>query len=100
MKRVDLNKIKNLRKNAGFSLEYMATLLGYESANGYYYLEIGRGKFSAEALAKVADILGVPIDELFFEEKVTEMVISTHSQAKESRLAGHKNLYERRRTAP
>ncbi|MES1046349.1 helix-turn-helix transcriptional regulator [Heyndrickxia oleronia] len=73
MKKVDLEKIKALRKKAGLSLEEMARLLGYESQNGYYYLEIGRGKFPAETLAKVADILEVSINELFFENKITKM---------------------------
>ncbi|WP_136604624.1 helix-turn-helix transcriptional regulator [Paenibacillus dokdonensis] len=74
MKKVNLKKIKELRKKAGLSLEYMGKLLGYESPNGYYYLEIGRGKFTAEALAKVADEFKVPIEELFFVEGVAEMV--------------------------
>lgn len=43
MKRVDLEKIKSLRKCIGLSLEEMASILGYESLNGYYYLEVGRG---------------------------------------------------------
>lgn len=81
MKRVHLKKIKKLRKEAGFSLEHMANLLGYESANGYYYLEIGRGKFSAEALAKVADTFGVSIGDLFFEEGITQM--ANENQSKE-----------------
>lgn len=67
VKRVDLEKIKSLRKNKGLSLEEMANILGYESLNGYYYLEVGRGKFSAETLAKVADKFNVPIESLFFE---------------------------------
>lgn len=68
IKKVDLCKIKKLRKQFELSLDEMAKLLGYESANGYYYLEIGRGKFPAETLAKVADIFNVPINDLFFEE--------------------------------
>lgn len=74
IKKVDLDKIKNLRKKANLSLDEMSKLLGYESPNGYYYLEIGRGKFPAETLAKVADIFGTPINTLFFEEKVTVIV--------------------------
>jgi transcriptional regulator with XRE-family HTH domain len=70
IKKVDINKIKTLRKKANLSLEEMAVSLGYESLNGYYYLEVGRGKFPAETLAKVADILGVPISELFFENNL------------------------------
>ncbi|WP_339294383.1 helix-turn-helix transcriptional regulator [Paenibacillus sp. FSL W7-1279] len=73
MKKVNLEKIKAHRKANELSLEDMSKLLGYESANGYYYLETGRGKFTAEALAKVADRFGVPIDELFFVDDITEM---------------------------
>lgn len=83
MKRVNLERIKNLRKKAGLSLEYMAKTLGYESPNGYYYLEIGRGKFPAEALAKVADEFQVPIDSLFFVEKVAKTVMETKSTKEE-----------------
>jgi transcriptional regulator with XRE-family HTH domain len=72
-KKVDLLKIKSLRKQANLSLDDMARMLGYESPNGYYYLEIGRGKFSAESLAKVADIFNVPITELFFEDQITKL---------------------------
>ncbi|GIQ67398.1 XRE family transcriptional regulator [Xylanibacillus composti] len=75
MKRVDLAKIKLLRKNKNISLDEMARKVGYESPNGYYYLEIGRGRFPAETLAKVADVLETPIEELFFEDEVTEMAI-------------------------
>lgn len=73
LKKVDLEKIKFLRKEKGISLEEMARKLGYESPNGYYYLETGRGKFPAETLAKVAAILGVTIEALFFEDKLTKM---------------------------
>jgi transcriptional regulator with XRE-family HTH domain len=73
LRKVDLAKIKQLRKKFGYSLEEMARILGYESVNGYYYLEIGRGKFSAEMLAKVADIFSISIEELFFVENVTEL---------------------------
>lgn len=41
-------------------------ILGYDSPNGYHYIEKGRSKFSAEALAQVADILKVTIDSLFW----------------------------------
>lgn len=43
----------------------MSRFLGYESPNGYHYIEKGRIKISAEVLAQVADILKVPIDALF-----------------------------------
>ncbi|GBG09465.1 transcriptional regulator [Paenibacillus agaridevorans] len=77
MKRVDLVKIKSLRKEQGVSLDEMAKEVGYESPNGYYYLEIGRGRFPAETLAKVAVVLGTTIEELFFDDEVAELVIDS-----------------------
>lgn len=75
MRKVDLEKIKELRKKKDISLDEMSRRLGYESQNGYYYLEIGRGRFTAEMLAKVADMFGVNINGLFFDEKDTELAI-------------------------
>jgi hypothetical protein len=63
-KTVDLKKLKQLRK-ARMSLEEMSRLLGYQSPNGYYYLEIGRTKITAEQLALIAQILHVDIEDLF-----------------------------------
>jgi transcriptional regulator with XRE-family HTH domain len=73
IKKVNLKKIKQLRKEKSISLDEMARILGYESPNGYYYLEIGRGKFPAETLALVAGILKVPIDQLFFDVNIAKM---------------------------
>lgn len=82
--KVNLEKIKRLRKQHGYSLDKMAELLGYESPNGYYYLEIGRGKFPAETLSKVAGIFGVPITELFFDHEIAETVtVDDQSATKE-----------------
>jgi len=72
-KKVDLEKIKKLRKKANLTIESMSRLLGYSSPNGYYYLEIGKSKFLAETLALVADIFKVPISTLFFEEEITDL---------------------------
>ncbi|HEU5140629.1 MAG TPA: helix-turn-helix transcriptional regulator [Bacillales bacterium] len=66
-KKVDVEKIKFLRKQSHLTLDEMATMLGYDSPNGYYYLERGRSKFPAETLAAVAEIFDVPLMELFFE---------------------------------
>lgn len=61
---VDLIKLKKLRESR-MSLQDMASRIGYQSANGYYYLECGRSKISAETLAKVATVLDISIQELF-----------------------------------
>jgi transcriptional regulator with XRE-family HTH domain len=64
---VDLEKLKKVRKSQ-MSLEKMSKRLGYHSPNGYYYLESGRSKITAETLAKVSSILNVPIQEFFVEK--------------------------------
>jgi Helix-turn-helix. len=69
MLRVDLNKIKLLRKKR-MSLEEMSLKLGYGSPNGYYYLESGRSKIPADILAQVSTILEVPIQELFYDDEI------------------------------
>ena len=69
MKRiVDLEKMRRLRKEK-MSLEEMAKQIGFKSPNGYYYIESGKTKVTADKLAEVADILGVEIQELFMEIK-------------------------------
>ncbi|WP_100487420.1 helix-turn-helix domain-containing protein [Sporolactobacillus pectinivorans] len=65
---VDLKKMKKLRKKQ-MSLEQMSSKLGYGSPNGYYYLETGHSKISAEMLAKVAMILKVPITDFFVDDR-------------------------------
>lgn len=75
IKKVNLEKIKKLRKKSGLSVEDVSRDLGYKTVNGYYYLETGRNKFSAENLAMVAEILGVSISALFFEENLAKMAI-------------------------
>jgi transcriptional regulator with XRE-family HTH domain len=71
--KVDIEKIKDTRKKANLSVERMSELLGYDSPNGYYYLETGRIKFPAEKLALVSKILEVPIEQLFFEDEIAKM---------------------------
>lgn len=66
-KKVDLEKIKHMRRRAHLTLEDMAEKIGYGSLNGYYYLERGRSRFPAETLWAVAEILDVPIEELFVD---------------------------------
>ncbi|WP_342045955.1 helix-turn-helix domain-containing protein [Bacillus sp. OTU530] len=68
LKKVDLKKIKSLRRKSGISLQEMSNILGYRSPNGYYYLETGRCAFPADKLARVADVFNIGMSELFFED--------------------------------
>ncbi|MGE7621737.1 XRE family transcriptional regulator [Viridibacillus sp. NPDC096237] len=71
---VNLELIRDLRNEQEVSIEEMSLLLGYEGYQGYYYKERGIRKMSAEDIAGIAKVLQVPINSLFFEEKVAEMV--------------------------
>lgn len=72
---INLNLIKEVRTSIGVSIEEMSKLLGYEGYQAYYYKERGIRNMSVEDIAKIATILKVPIEKLFFESEITEMVI-------------------------
>jgi transcriptional regulator with XRE-family HTH domain len=67
--------IRESRIKKEISTEEMSILLGYEGYQAYYYKERGIRKLSVEDIAKIAVVLDVPIEKLFFETKVTEKVI-------------------------
>lgn len=72
--KVDLVKMKALRRRKGISQREMAKTLGYKSAVGYHYLETGRCAIQAEQLFRIAERLGVPIGELFSRPSCTDTV--------------------------
>lgn len=72
---INLNLIKEVRNSKGYSIEEMSKLLGYEGYQAYYYKERGIRNMSVEDISKIATILKVPIEKLFFKNDVTETVI-------------------------
>ncbi|UXH44433.1 helix-turn-helix domain-containing protein [Rossellomorea vietnamensis] len=71
---IDFEKIKSLRVNQNLTIDHMSKVLGYDGYNAYYYKENGKRKISAEEIAIIAKVLGVPIETLFFENKITDSV--------------------------
>lgn len=67
--KINLKKIKELRKAKNLTQKDMAQLLGYKSAVGYWHIENGDRKMKAETLAKIAKILDASIEEFYLEEK-------------------------------
>jgi transcriptional regulator with XRE-family HTH domain len=67
--KMDIQKMKQLREQQGFSQWYMAKRLGYKSANGYLYLESGRCQIKSNQVPLIAEILGVSMNELYSEEQ-------------------------------
>ena len=79
--RIDLKKIKKLRKEKKFSQEHMAKILGYETATGYCYMESGRCAIDANRLLLLANTLGVKMEELFLSMLPTDLVDNDTEQA-------------------
>jgi len=72
--KIDLEKMKRLRKSKKISLDAMSRRLGYKSPNGYYYKESGRCAIDAEELPVIAEILGVSTSELYITNNSTILV--------------------------
>lgn len=71
--KIDLDKLKELRKHNKLTQEGVAKALGYKSALGYHYLENGRCQIKAEQILILANLFKVSIAELFFKEQVANM---------------------------
>lgn len=73
MRRVNLEKIRGLRKQKNLTQRQIAQKIGYKTAIGYHYLETGRCKITAEQLDVIASALGVTTEELY-EQNTTKLV--------------------------
>jgi len=69
---MSLQKLKQARKAKGLSQTFMAKNLGYTYPSGYANIETGRNKLSLENAKKIADILQMDVNELFFGEELHE----------------------------
>jgi len=63
-------KLRSVRMQKGITQTFLAKKLGFKTASGYNNIEMGRTKPSLEQAKNISEILGVPIEELFFEEKL------------------------------
>lgn len=77
---LNLEKIKNLRKEKKLSQEELAELLGFKSIYSYNRKELGHVKFSADELHALANFFKVP-SEYFFDQNVAK--IATKEKEKE-----------------
>lgn len=64
MGRVDLERLKLLRKQKGLTQEDVAFQLGYKTRTGYHRLEKGSRSIRADQLAKLAILFNVPMEDL------------------------------------
>ncbi|MGB9813488.1 MAG: helix-turn-helix transcriptional regulator [Thermovenabulum sp.] len=62
-------RLKKIRKSKGITQTYIARKMG-KTCGWYSNIERGNRKLSAEDAKKIADILGVDIKEIFFENEL------------------------------
>lgn len=65
-------RIKKLRLEKGITQIYLSKKLGYKSPSILSEIEAGKKGLDADKVPLIAEVLGVPVDVLFFEEKVLE----------------------------
>lgn len=76
---VNVELIKSVRLKKGISTEQMAKMMGYKGNNAYFRKENGDRKFSVEDIMKVSKILEIPIQDIFFDKRITEKVNNKHA---------------------
>lgn len=78
MARVNLEKIRNLRKQKRLSQEEIATAAGFKSLYSYNRKELGHVPFTADELHNLAEFFEVPI-EIFFDNSVAKTATRSNS---------------------
>lgn len=75
MKKVLGENIKIIREKKGLTQVFVSKELGYRSPSMLSEIESGKKGLDAEKIPLLAKVLNVPIEELFFAEKVLVMRI-------------------------
>lgn len=65
-------RIRKIRKEKGMTQVHLSKKLGYKSQSALSEIESGKKGLDADKVPLVAEILGVEISSLFFEENVLE----------------------------
>lgn len=64
--------LRRIRLEKGISQTFMAKKIGFKTTSGYNNIEMGRNGVSIEQAKIISDILGEPIEKIFFEENLHE----------------------------
>lgn len=64
---------RQIRLEKGIKQSFVSTTLGFKHSSSYSDIEKGRRNLTAEKIPLLAAALGVPIEELFFEDKIRKM---------------------------
>lgn len=63
-------RLRQVREQKGVTQTFMAQKLGFKSVSGYSAIERGLRRLDVMRAREIADILGVNMNELFFDEKL------------------------------
>ncbi|WP_397537843.1 helix-turn-helix transcriptional regulator [Rummeliibacillus pycnus] len=66
-------ELRAARKAKGITITFLSKKLGYKNPSGYANIEYGFVKPSLENAKIIAELLDVPIDELFFNKKLHKL---------------------------
>lgn len=66
------DKLKQIRSERNITVEQMMDVLSLETKAAYYKKESGSVKFSLDDAKKVSDYIGLPIENIFFDNEVSK----------------------------
>jgi putative transcriptional regulator len=66
-------KLRELRHEKGYSVDRICKTIGVETVPTYYKKETGSLRFSLSEAKKIADLFHMKIEDIFFEEELSEM---------------------------
>lgn len=78
--KVNLEIIKEKRKENNFNIDEMARKLNLTNGSMYYKREAGQYKFKPEELMMVSKILKIPMNKLFLSNRYSEIEIAEDKQ--------------------
>ena len=71
-KTFNINRLREHRLKRGITISHMARELGYKSTSGYANIENGKVDLTVVTALKIAEILDVDFEVLFFEWSYTK----------------------------
>ena len=66
---INLNLLRKKRIEHHYSQQYMADQLGIQTRTGYNFKEKGRREFTAAEIPVLANVLNIPISQIFVKEQ-------------------------------
>ncbi|SDJ20865.1 helix-turn-helix transcriptional regulator [Natribacillus halophilus] len=64
------NSLRAIRKSKGVTQAFISRELGYSYPSGYANIEMGRVKLSLHNAMKIAEILNVDVEDIFFDDEL------------------------------